>query len=471
MKKAPLFILFILSILIFSLFGFLGKDNIYSAQDQKPLEKPFLTSVFTGINDEIYPWDLFDSEKRKQAKEEALERQRMEEEMLAKKIAENKTTESTETEGMMLASNRIIEGAEKVAAFAQEKIIQAEEDELPSEEVIEEEIVEEDIIEEPEEEDPFKDYVPRYEPLSETAYDEYVNHISADIYGDMGVQFASSYPFVKVTMEYFDDALFIGDSRTVGLIKYTDISEHADSLCETSLTIWKTFKSNFKGKGTVESFLKKKQYKKIYIMVGVNELGTGKTEDYMKEFTSVIDKISEMQPEAIIYIQAIMNVDREKSTHDGIFNNDNIRARNHAIATLADNKTIFYIDENEALCDEDGFLRDDLRGDHLHLKGASNELWKEFLLSHAVILEGTVLADEEPENELIDNNTDSDKSEEQLKTNDKSETINATNASENAGNGEIIGNTSDNAGNGEIIGNTSDNAGDGEIIDNTSENP
>lgn len=393
MKKAPLLILLILSVLVFSLIGFLGKDNIYSSQDKNLLEKPFLTSVFTGINDEIYPWDLFNSQKRNQAAMEASERQKMEEEMLAKQIAGENANAESET-----ADNETVTETQDSGIVNDE--VQPADVDIETEETSTEE-----EIPEPEEDNPFKDYVPRYEPFRETTYDEYVAHVSADIYGDMGVQFAASYPFGKVTMEYFDDALFIGDSRTVGLVKYTDISQHADSLCETSLSIWKTFKSNFKGKGTVESFLKKKQYKKIYIMVGVNELGTGKTEDYMKEFTSVVDRIHEMQPEAIIIIQAIMNVDREKSTKDKVFNNENIRARNNAIATLADNETIFYIDENEVLCDEEGFLRDDLRGDHLHLKGKSNELWKEFLLSHAVILEGTVLAEdvevETSENEVL----------------------------------------------------------------------
>ncbi len=122
-------------------------------------------------------------------------------------------------------------------------------------------------------------------------------------------------------------------------------------------------------------------------MVGINELGLGTTEYFMEDYTAMIDHLRELQPEALIFIEAIMNVDKEKNDSDRIFNNTNILGRNHAIATLADNKTIFYIDVNEAVCDEDGNLDPELTFDHLHLKGSAAEVWKEFLMCHGVVKE------------------------------------------------------------------------------------
>jgi len=388
MKKAPLFFLIILSVILLTVVGFLGRKNIYATQETDYLKKPVLSAVFTGINDEIYPWDIFDSEKREAAAKEAEEIRQMEARMLEKQNAlseEEKAQKSLENgesqENRESQATEIIDVQPIPAEPDEEATAESEEskDESAGNDTASDNQYDEQGI-------PREDgYVPRYEPIGETSYDEYLSHISVDIYGDAGVNFAKNYEFKKVFMNYFDDALFIGDSRTVGLVKYTDISSHADALCETSLTIWKALKSDFNGKGTVESFLKKKDYKKIYIMVGVNELGTGTTEDFIEEYTYVVDRIHELEPEAIIFIQAIMNIDKEKSSSDKIFNNSNIMARNNAIATLADNETIFYIDENEAVCDEDGFLRDDLRGDHLHLLGSSNEIWKEFLLKHGVV--------------------------------------------------------------------------------------
>ncbi len=200
----------------------------------------------------------------------------------------------------------------------------------------------------------------------------------------MGVQRAAAYEFTQVDESYFDDALFIGDSRTVGLRDYTDLSEHADFLCETSLTIYKVMEERFKGMGTVEEVLKAKEYGKIYLMVGINELGRGTTEDFMSKYTEVVDTLHALAPDAKLIIQANMHVSGAKSSSDAIFTNGNINARNNAIATLADNETFFYIDMNESVCDENGDLNEEYTHDQIHLLGKYNELWKQFLLAHGV---------------------------------------------------------------------------------------
>ena len=195
---------------------------------------------------------------------------------------------------------------------------------------------------------------------------------------------AAAYEFVTVDESYFDDALFIGDSRTVGLRDYTDLSEHADFYCETSLTIYKVMEEEYKGLGTVEEALANKEYGKIYLMVGINELGRGTTEDFMAKYTEVVDRLHELEPDAKIFIQGIMRVSGQKDSSDAIFNNSNINARNNAIATLADNSRFFYIDVNEAVCDEEGNLSAEYTFDQIHLLGVYNDLWKQFLLEHGV---------------------------------------------------------------------------------------
>ena len=195
---------------------------------------------------------------------------------------------------------------------------------------------------------------------------------------------SASYGFSQVDETYFDDALFIGDSRTVGLRDYTDLSEHADFYCETSLTIYKVMEENFKGLGTVEQALAAKDYGKIYLMVGINELGRGTTENYMEEYTEVVDTLRRLEPDAKIIIQGVMRVSGEKNSSDAIFNNSNINARNNAVATLADNEQIFYVDVNEVVCDEEGNLKADYTFDQIHLLGVYNDLWKQFLMAHGV---------------------------------------------------------------------------------------
>jgi len=368
MKKAPLFILILSSSLLFSIFGYAGRNDIYDYQDRNMWTDPYFKGMFMGFTEGEYPWVLYDDDVRAEAREVADARKQKEAELKAREEEENT---------VVIYVDEMPESKKEL----QKIIKEAEAGNLPESSSEAKATVSATPTPTPE-----PTYTPRYAPLRESTYDEYVNHISADIYGSDGVDFALGYDGYKsVTEDYFDSALFIGDSRTVGLRDYTDLSSHAQFLAQTSLTIWKVFKSDFNGKGTVEEMLDLYSFDKIYLMVGVNELGTGTTEDFMKEYTAVVDKLRELSPDSIIYIQAIMNVDKEKSNSDAVFNNVNILGRNNAIATLADNENIFYLDINESVCDEEGYLREDLRGDHLHLKGASNKYWKEFLMDHAVI--------------------------------------------------------------------------------------
>ncbi len=104
----------------------------------------------------------------------------------------------------------------------------------------------------------------------------------------------------------------------------------------------------------------------------------------MEQYTKVVDTLHELEPEALIFIQGIMRVSGEKNSSDAIFNNSNINARNNAIATLADNQQFFYIDVNEAVCDDQGDLNEEYTFDQIHLLGVYNDIWKQFLLAHGV---------------------------------------------------------------------------------------
>lgn len=361
MKKTPLLIGFIAGSLALTAAGFAGKDNIYAFQSPSWYEVPLMNTVFTGIHDGVMPWDLFSSEKRMEAESKAEEQRRMEQRLMEQRLMENSlipTPDPIPTPTLAPTPTPL-----PIATSTPAAVLRPTPSPTPT---------------------PEPTYTPRYEPLRETTYEEYINHVSADIYGMDGVMFAQSADFTDVDETYFDDALFIGDSRTVGLKKYTDISDHADFRCVTSQTVYKALTSDFAGAGTLEKTIKAKQYSKIYIMLGVNELGSGTTEDYIKSFTELVDTILEWSPNSKIILQGIMKVDRSKSDSDKVFNNSNIQARNNALATLADNDRVFYIDVNEAVCDEDGYLRDNLTYDHLHLLGKSNEIWKQFLLSHGI---------------------------------------------------------------------------------------
>lgn len=193
--------------------------------------------------------------------------------------------------------------------------------------------------------------------------------------------------FCEVDESYFDDAVFIGDSRTVGLHDYGGL-EHATFFATVGLNVYDMWSEEFcevdGQKMGLEEALKEKQYKKLYFQIGINEMGRGDLESFMQAYKESVEKFRKLQPNAIIYVQGIMRVTKEKSQKDAIFNNQGIKARNERIEELADNRTIFYIDMNEAVCDSTGNLKDELTFDNIHLYGSKYDIWVDFLKTKGV---------------------------------------------------------------------------------------
>lgn len=189
---------------------------------------------------------------------------------------------------------------------------------------------------------------------------------------------------------YFDDAVFIGDSRTVGMYEYGGLEETSTFYASTGLTIYKMFDSKIvavpgqKKKITVEEALSEKQFAKIYLMIGINEMGTGTVESFMKAYGEAVQHLQQLQPDAVIYLQAIMKVTTERSGQGDYITNEGIEARNEEIAKLADDEKIFYLDVNPLICDETGGMVASYTYDGVHLKAQYIPIWLDFLKQHAV---------------------------------------------------------------------------------------
>lgn len=197
------------------------------------------------------------------------------------------------------------------------------------------------------------------------------------------------YEFQTVDAAYFSDALFIGDSRSVALKDYAGW-DNAAFYVEQGLTIWNTLDQKIiplegtTDKKSVREGLQENTFAKIYIMVGINELGRGTPDSYFEEYKNVVNTIRKLQPNAIIFIEAVMHVTAEKDAEGTYINNSGINERNAKIATLADQQNIFYIDLNTVLDDESGRLNEAYTFDGVHLKASDIGLWKSFLLEHAI---------------------------------------------------------------------------------------
>ncbi|MDE6739572.1 MAG: hypothetical protein K2K07_10800 [Lachnospiraceae bacterium] len=213
--------------------------------------------------------------------------------------------------------------------------------------------------------------------------------IDSIYYSDAGkIALTTEYPYTKENIGYFHDAAFLGDSRTLGISDYAGLEE-ADFYCDSGMMIFKLLEEKVTYQKTgdkvdLNQVLQEKQYGKIYIMLGMNELGYGNTEMYLEQYRKVLNQIREWQPQAIIYVMANLHVSREKNNMETEFNNININDKNAASAQLANGTDIFYLDVNPLFTDRDGFLNADLSFDGVHLYAQHYDVWREFLLEHAV---------------------------------------------------------------------------------------
>lgn len=217
-------------------------------------------------------------------------------------------------------------------------------------------------------------------------------------YSDAGkVALTTDYEYVIENESYFNDAAFLGDSRTLGISDYAGLSG-ADFFCDNGMTIYKLFEDEgvtYQKTGEkvdLKQILREKQYGKIYIMLGMNELGYGNTLMYLKQYLKVIQQIKEWQPGVTIYIMANLHVSREKDNTDTEFNNININDKNVASARLANGRDVFYLDCNPLFTDEEGYLQEELTFDGVHLYAQHYDKWRDFLFAHCVEREDAEMA-------------------------------------------------------------------------------
>lgn len=233
--------------------------------------------------------------------------------------------------------------------------------------------------------------------LSETAQQPFTGILSALFATEPAVTLQAepeTYDFTTATDDYFTDACFIGDSRTVGISQYAGI-ENATFLCKTSLSIYDYEKPKITYEDTkmsIHDILSEKQFAKIYLMVGINECGTGTPESFYERYRDVVVDIRRLQPDALIFIQGNLFVTQQKSDDSDSITNENIAARNDLIATLANQRDIFYIDINESSLCDNGALVSDYTWDQVHVKAQYYPIWKDFLLHHAIYTDKTLTA-------------------------------------------------------------------------------
>ena len=212
--------------------------------------------------------------------------------------------------------------------------------------------------------------------------------VNSDLYSDPGkYALTTDYKYIDADSDYFDDALMIGDSRIEGFRLYGDLegpTYYAQTGISLSQLLYLPEIATLPNgqKTDLRNALKQVKFKKIYIMIGVNNIGAYTTMDFREEFEDLIEIIHSYQPDAVIFIMSIMHI--SSSYESGALNNININDKNVAISSLANGIDTFYFNVNSLVTNDNGPLLPQYTEDGLHLDGKSYKLFCDFLRSHAL---------------------------------------------------------------------------------------
>lgn len=179
----------------------------------------------------------------------------------------------------------------------------------------------------------------------------------------------------------FSDTLFIGDSRTVGLSEYGDLGQ-AVVFANSGMSVFNLLDTKVSlangDKQKLDQVLSGRNFKTIYLMLGINELGY-ENHSIVSRYQVVVDWIREKQPEAALVLQANLHVTEEKSAKSDTYNNQKINSLNDAIRDIAEDTGCLYIDVNPIFDDGNGNLSAAYSTDGTHVLGKYYSVWVDWI--------------------------------------------------------------------------------------------
>lgn len=190
----------------------------------------------------------------------------------------------------------------------------------------------------------------------------------------------------RVRSDYFDDAVFVGDSITTGISLY-DIMSNARVYAKTGLGVAGILDNPFieaDGQNiTLSEAFRREPAGKIYVMLGGNSLGNydGKL---IEPFTKFIETIAQENPNTVIYIQSVLPVNEAKyrEKYHKELKNEWIDDYNSKLKELSEKNGYYYLDVASIFKDETGGMPAEYTRDGVHIGVEQYSMWFDYLKEH-----------------------------------------------------------------------------------------
>ena len=195
---------------------------------------------------------------------------------------------------------------------------------------------------------------------------------------------------------WFDDALFIGDSVTLKLSYYADYGSLGDAefLCAGSLG-YNNAQWDLNDPDNVHPYYNGQKFlvddgaayinpAKIFIMLGMNDIGMYGVDGAVEAMKTVTQRIADKCPNAVIYVQSVTPMLENMQLRD--LNNRTIAEFNEKIQPICQERGYIYLDVASAMDDGYGNLVYEYCGDPtamgLHFSDAGCAVWVDYLKNH-----------------------------------------------------------------------------------------
>lgn len=199
----------------------------------------------------------------------------------------------------------------------------------------------------------------------------------------------------RADTSFFDDAVFIGDSVSQTLTYYnmaTSCFGNATFLTSSSLSagnaLWsldnpKSVHPSFRGqKVSLADGVAMSGKKKVYLMLGVNEIGWTGPQGSIDSLKAVVDTILAKTPDVMFYMQSVTPLSFDR----GALNMKTVNEYNALLSELCRERGWYYLDVASVFRNETGYLIpeycSDLHDMGIHFNNEACKVWVEYLYTH-----------------------------------------------------------------------------------------
>lgn len=207
----------------------------------------------------------------------------------------------------------------------------------------------------------------------------------------------------KADASYLDDAVFIGDSVSLKLKNYVTAKRKTEAgffgkaqfLAAGSMGSGNALKPLgtssihplYNGKkALLEDNVAAMGAKKVYIMLGANDLALYGIDGSVENMSKLLAKIQEKSPDTKLFVQSATPIIKEQQMTT--LNNPNLSAYDAKLAEMCKKNGYYYIDVASVMRDSDGNLIPEYCSDPndlgIHFTDKACQVWIDYILTHTV---------------------------------------------------------------------------------------